>query len=112
MKLQQPMDRHPVFPAGRHTFRRTVNSLLPPAGSRPPSFSLRLAATALCAIVVLTAGVPTATAQMIAAARPADALLAASSMNVTLGKSALLRMAAPVARLSVGNPEVADMTLI
>ncbi|MDN5936558.1 MAG: pilus assembly protein N-terminal domain-containing protein [Nitrosospira sp.] len=70
-------------------------------------------ATTLCAIVVLTAGVPAATAQMIAAARPPEALpAAATGMNVTLGKSALLRLTAPVTRLSVGNPEVADVMLI
>ncbi|WP_254772691.1 type II and III secretion system protein family protein [Nitrosospira multiformis] len=45
-------------------------------------------------------------------AGPTDALLAASDMDVTYGKSALLRLPAPVTRLSIGNPDVADVTLI
>ncbi len=118
MKLQQRLDRYPASPAGRHIFQQTVNSSLPPVlplilrGSPLPSFASLLATMALCAIVVLTAGVPAATAQMIAAARPAETLAVASGMNVTLGKSALLRLPAPVTRLSVGNPEVADVALI
>lgn len=36
----------------------------------------------------------------------------ASSMDVTLGKSTLLRLPSPIARISVGNPGVADVTLI
>ncbi|MBA4143276.1 MAG: type II and III secretion system protein family protein [Nitrosospira sp.] len=112
MKLQHPMDRSSVFPSGRVPFPRTVNVHLFPAGGSSPSYSLRLFAAALCAAVILGGGVSNARAQVIAAAKPADALMAATSMNVTLGKSALLRMPAPVARLSVGNPEVADMMLI
>ena len=115
MKLQQSMDRCPGSPAGRHIFRQTVNSPVLPLilrGSPLPSYP-SLLATALCAIVVLTASVPAARSQMIAAARPAETpLVVASGMNVTLGKSALLRLPAPVTRLSVGNPEVADVTLI
>jgi len=34
------------------------------------------------------------------------------SMNLTIGKSNLLRMPAPVSRISLGNPSVADVTLI
>ncbi|MCO6428418.1 type II and III secretion system protein family protein [Nitrosomonas communis] len=36
----------------------------------------------------------------------------ASSMDVTLGKSTLLRLPSPIARISVGNPGVADVTMI
>lgn len=36
----------------------------------------------------------------------------ASHMDVTLGKSTLLRLPSPIARISVGNPGVADVTLI
>lgn len=36
----------------------------------------------------------------------------ATSMNVTLGKSTLLRLPQAIARISVGNPGVADVTLI
>lgn len=35
----------------------------------------------------------------------------ASSMNVTLGKSTLLRLPSAISRISVGNPSVADVTL-
>jgi pilus assembly protein CpaC len=43
---------------------------------------------------------------------PEPPLTESSSMNVTVGKSALLRLPAPIARLSVGNPDVADVALI
>lgn len=36
----------------------------------------------------------------------------ASSMDITLGKSTLLRLPSPISRISVGNPSVADVTLI
>ncbi|SDW05653.1 type II and III secretion system protein family protein [Nitrosomonas communis] len=36
----------------------------------------------------------------------------ASTMDVTLGKSTLLRLPSPISRISVGNPSVADVTLI
>lgn len=36
----------------------------------------------------------------------------ASTMDVTLGKSTLLRLPSPISRISVGNPGVADVTLI
>lgn len=36
----------------------------------------------------------------------------ASSMNVTLGKSTLLKLAAPIVRISVGSPNVADVMMI
>ncbi|MDP3037096.1 MAG: pilus assembly protein N-terminal domain-containing protein, partial [Rhodocyclaceae bacterium] len=47
-----------------------------------------------------------------AALAPEPALVVASAMSVTLGKSTLLRIPAPVARMSVGNPAVADVVLI
>lgn len=105
MKLQQSIDRCLAFPAVN--FRS-------PAGVRllPPLPSL-LAATALCAITVLTASVPAATAQVLAAARPVEMQqLGASGMTVTMGKSALLRLPSPVTRLSVGNPMLADVMLV
>ncbi|MDV6343368.1 type II and III secretion system protein family protein [Nitrosomonas sp. Is37] len=37
---------------------------------------------------------------------------AASSMNVTLGKSTLLRLPSPISRISVGNPNVVDIMMI
>ena len=105
MKLQQSMDRYLAFPAVN--FRSlTGGRLLAPL----PSL---LAATALCAIAVLTANVPAATAQVLAAARPAEMQQSvASSMTVTMGKSALLRLPSPVTRLSVGNPMLADVMLV
>ncbi|WP_430229527.1 type II and III secretion system protein family protein [Nitrosomonas communis] len=36
----------------------------------------------------------------------------ASTMDVTLGKSTLLRLPSPISRISVGNPGVADVTMI
>ena len=33
-------------------------------------------------------------------------------MNLTIGKSTLVRLPAPISRISVGNPTVADVTLI
>jgi pilus assembly protein CpaC len=36
----------------------------------------------------------------------------APSMNLTVGKSTLIRLNAPISRISVGNPGIADVTLI
>jgi len=36
----------------------------------------------------------------------------APSMNLTVGKSTLIRLNAPITRISVGNPGIADVTLI
>jgi pilus assembly protein CpaC len=65
--------------------------------------------------MILLAMEPAAASQTktLAMAKPAEGLTpAVSSMNVTLGKSALLKLPVPVKRLSVGNPEVGDVTLI
>lgn len=44
--------------------------------------------------------------------RTSDVTEMASSMDVTLGKSTLLRLSSPISRISVGNPGVADVTMI
>jgi pilus assembly protein CpaC len=44
--------------------------------------------------------------------RAADMSEMASTMDVTLGKSTLLRLPSAISRISVGNPGVADVTLI
>lgn len=51
---------------------------------------------------------------MASTASPRAAVLSetASSMHVTLGKSTLLRLPQAISRISVGNPGVADVTLI
>jgi pilus assembly protein CpaC len=105
MKLQQSMYRYPAISAVN--FRSlTDGRLLTPL----PSL---LAATALCAIAVLTANVPAANAQVLASVRPAEMQQsAASNMTVTMGKSALLRLPSPVTRISVGNPMLADVMLV
>jgi pilus assembly protein CpaC len=104
MMLQQSRDRG--FPSPPVNFRLlTSGKLLPPL----PSL---LATMALCAIV-LTSGIPDATAQIVATARPDETQQSvASSMTITMGKSALVRLPAPVTRLSVGNPMLADVMLI
>src|SRR5690349_20253598 len=83
-----------------------------PARPLAPSF---FAAT-LCAFLALTGGTASEAATAITAAPPvpAGAPLAepVSSLDVTLGKSVLLKLPAAVARLSVGNPRVADVMLI
>ena len=110
MNLQQLTGNYPAF-------RTDKQSIAP--GSRwsspHPTFPSLLATVVLCAMISLVAGVPAVTAQTLVAAlkKPVEARLAvASNMNVTLGKSALLRLPVPVKRLSVGNPEVGDVTLI
>src|SRR5574337_1281426 len=112
MKLRQPMNRPLVSSEESHAFRQTAKSWVVGGCSRPFFPSLQVAML-LCAIFMLTSSVPSAAARTIAAVAPAEPPLAvASSMNVTLGKSALLRLPAAVARLSVGNPDIADVTLI
>ena len=79
-------------------------------------------AIALCGLLALTEGIASAAATAITATPPVPASTRApteaplaepvSSMDVTLGKSVLLKLPAAAARLSVGNPEVADVMLI
>lgn len=122
MKLQLSPNRFSVISMPMITsdvagFRRT------PGSGRPPFRAALI--TALLGITLglsgeLFAAGQTAASQttgrMVVAsskpAGPADALLAASDMEVIYGKSALLRLPAPVTRISVGNPDVADVTLI
>lgn len=115
MKPQQLAGRCSALRVGgKQRFRQPGISRLLRASSALPTVRPFLAGAALCAIVVLAAGPAAATpAKAVAMAKPAEALLAvASNMNVTLGKSALLKLPVPVTRLSVGNPEVGDVTLI
>lgn len=113
MKLQQPMNvKCLVSLAGKRAFPQDVNVRSLPGIIPIPPFSSLMA---LCVIMVLTSSVPAVMAQTREAVmtKSAEALMAVtSSMNVTLGKSALLRPPLPVTRLSVGNPEVTDVALI
>ncbi|MEP6604548.1 MAG: type II and III secretion system protein family protein [Nitrosospira sp.] len=105
MKLQQPMDKGFISPAKKHVFWQTVGSLLPSFSSLAATMVLGIAAGLICSSPIA--------AQMIAAVRPAETLLAvAPSMDVILGKSFLLKLPVPITRLSVGNPEIADVTVI
>jgi pilus assembly protein CpaC len=77
-----------------------------------PSF---FAVMMLCAILALTADIAPAAARTITAITPPPPeapLATASTMDVTLGKSVLLKLPAAAARLSVGNPDIADVMLI
>ncbi len=113
MKMQLSMTRFSVIPAAMRTLHI--------AGSRPSAgLALPFQAALFTALLgafpgmagELSAAGQTAGRTVVAVARPADALPAASDMDVTYGKSALLRLPAPVTRLSVGTPDVADVTLI
>ena len=69
----------------------------------------------LCAMLALTADIAPASARTITAITPPPPeapLATASAMDVTLGKSVLLKLPAAAARLSVGNPDIADVMLI
>lgn len=113
MKLQQSMGRHPLPPAGKPASWQTVDSCSLPVGDSRPTLPSLLIVASLCISLLLAAGTPVATAQVRAADRPSEAQLAVSSnMTVTLGQSALLRLPAPITRLSVGNPQLADVILI
>lgn len=113
MKLQQAMDKCLIFPVRKHVSGYVAGSCLSCCSATLSSFSSLAAATAVSIIAILAISIPSVSAQMIAAAKPSDALTAtASSMNVTLGKSSLLRLPTPITRISVGNPEIADVTVI
>jgi pilus assembly protein CpaC len=61
----------------------------------------------------VTRGVTTSkTAPEAPAAEPAADATVGPTMNLTIGKSTLLRMPSAVTRISLGNPGVADVTLI
>ena len=61
----------------------------------------------------VTRGVTTSrTAMAPPAAEPVTEATVGPTMNLTIGKSTLLRMPSAVTRLSLGNPGVADVTLI
>ncbi|MBN9133107.1 MAG: type II and III secretion system protein family protein [Nitrosospira multiformis] len=122
MKLQCSPNRFSVIPmpmitsAGDTGFRRISGSALPP-------FRVALITTLLGITLGLSGALfaagqasgPIMDRTVVASAKPAGpagVLLAASDMDVTYGKSALLRLPAAVTRISVGNPDVADVTLI
>ena len=122
MKAVTKMNRPFIYPLLYRTLGRAIyiHFLRAAVPARPlaPSF---FAAT-LCAFLALTGGTASEAATAITAAPPipaptpvpAEAPLAepVSSLDVTLGKSVLLKMPAAAARLSVGNPQVADVILI
>jgi pilus assembly protein CpaC len=61
----------------------------------------------------VTRGVTTGTtAPMPLAGEPTSDATVGPTMNLTIGKSTLLRMPSAVTRISLGNPGVADVTLI
>lgn len=99
---------------GKQIFRQPIISGSFRASGPLPLVRLLLAAATLCSITLLLIDPATAAQpKVVATAKPTEALLPmASNMNVTLGKSALLKLPVPVTRLSVGNPEVGDVTLI
>lgn len=116
MKSQLSLNRFSVIPMPIITseaagFHRTPGSVRPP-----------FRAALITALLGITLGLTgelfagqTMGRTVVASAKPAEpaeALLAASDMDVTYGKSALLRLPAPITRISVGNPDVADVTLI
>ncbi|SFI27428.1 type II and III secretion system protein family protein [Nitrosomonas sp. Nm34] len=72
--------------------------------------------TILWGVTLWIISISTALAQNVASIPPnlrvADMSEMASTMDVTLGKSTLLRLPSPISRISVGNPGVADVTLI
>lgn len=74
---------------------------------------LLLAHVAAQAQTSVTRGVTTGTAApMPLAAEPMADASVGPTMNLTIGKSTLLRMPSAVTRISLGNPGVADVTLI
>jgi len=124
MKLPLLPNRFSVIPTPMITSADAAGSRLRRVpGSALPPFRATLI-TALLGIALGLAGELFAAGQVrgpimdrtvVASAKPAgpaEVLLAASDMEVIYGKSALLRLPAPVARISVGNPDVADVTLI
>lgn len=115
MKLQQLAGKCLALGVrGKQSFRQPAISGSLQASSTLWPLWLLLTAAAVWAIAVLATG-PAAAAQgkVLAMAKPAEALLPmASNMTVTLGKSALLKLPVPITRISVGNPEVGDVTLI
>ncbi|SDY03302.1 type II and III secretion system protein family protein [Nitrosomonas sp. Nm33] len=67
-------------------------------------------------VILWTISIATALAQNVTSI-PADLKVvdmqkAASSMDVTLGKSTILRLPSPVSRISIGNPNVIDIKML
>lgn len=107
------MGRYPLPSAGKQASQQTVDSCLLSVDDPLLPLPSLLVAASLCISILLATGIPVATAQVRATDRPIEAQLAVSSnMTVTLGQSALLRLPAPITRLSVGNPQLADVILI
>lgn len=100
------------------------NSIIRPAGPKGPH---RLAVMAMLVmglahpLVSLGADAPAAAKRTAASAKPAagqaiespaDTAEIGSDMTLTIGKSTLMRLPSAIDRISVGNPNVADVTLI
>jgi pilus assembly protein CpaC len=62
--------------------------------------------------VPVTKGNLVATAPAPAAARSGEASVVGPAMELSIGKSSLMRVSSPIERISVGNPNIADITLI
>ncbi|MCC2681049.1 MAG: type and secretion system protein [Nitrosospira multiformis] len=120
MKSQLSPNRFPVIPMPPRT-SWSATGFGRSAGPTLPSFRRALIPALLGMLMVtglpgeLSAAAQTMGRTVVASAKPAEStntLLAASDMDVTYGKSALLRLPGSVTRISVGNPDVADVTLI
>ena len=74
-----------------------------------------LAATAGLApaqTAVMTKGVATTVAKAPAAASSTDFATVGPALELVIGKSTLMRLPSPIERISVGNPNIADVSLI
>jgi len=85
--------------------------LMPNAASAPSSKRMAQRRIQVPAAPPATSVVPVSTAPTAVydASAPAEV---GPAMNLVIGKSTLLRLPAPISRISVGNPAVADVTLI
>lgn len=61
--------------------------------------------------VTLTKGNATA-ATAVAPGKEGDLAIVGPALELSIGKSSLMRMSSPIARISVGNPNIADISLI
>lgn len=124
MNLQISLNRFSVIPTPMIASANAAGFPRTPGSAHPPFRAALITALLGMIMVVGLSGKLFAAGQakgpimdrtVVASAKPAgptDVLLAASDMDVTYGKSVLLRLPAPVTRLSIGNPDVADVTLI
>ncbi|HJW03738.1 MAG TPA: type II and III secretion system protein family protein [Azospira sp.] len=107
------MKTHPLLRRGQGIARWATAASAVPMLALALAFPVAAAPAGDPAKVTVNAGQKAAPSQKLAMTKEAtEAAVVGPAMHLVVGKSTLLRLPAPIDRMSVGNPTIADVTLI